>query len=194
MDDNYYTTIDGYFDWEPLYEAIAERLPEGGAFCEIGCWRGQSLAFLLTRLQQLRKTVSVYAVDHFAGSLEESRLAAIAAVEDIESQCRANLDAVGYPYTLRAEKSVAAAAAFPDRSFDCVYIDGSHDFDSVVADLRAWLPKIKSGGLLAGHDLNQVPVADALATVIGLDGVRAHPRPPELGGVRWGLAWSYEII
>jgi Methyltransferase domain len=33
-----------------------------------------------------------------------------------------------------------------------VYIDASHDFDSAIADMRAWWPKIEPGGILAGHD------------------------------------------
>ncbi|MCH2139369.1 MAG: class I SAM-dependent methyltransferase [Phycisphaerales bacterium] len=31
-------------------------------------------------------------------------------------------------------------------------IDANHDYDAVVADLRAWRPKVKPGGVLAGHN------------------------------------------
>lgn len=48
--------------------------------------------------------------------------------------------------------SQKAAAAVPDRSLDFVYIDAAHDFASVAADLRAWSPKVKVGGIVAGHD------------------------------------------
>ena len=36
--------------------------------------------------------------------------------------------------------------------FDLVYIDASHWYDDVVNDINTWLPKIKNGGYLAGHD------------------------------------------
>jgi hypothetical protein len=48
--------------------------------------------------------------------------------------------------------SLEAAPDFPDESFDYVYIDAMHTFDAVTADLEAWWPKIKPGGLLMGHD------------------------------------------
>lgn len=57
----------------------------------------------------------------------------------------------------RAE-STAAAARFDDGSFDWVYIDADHSYEAVSADLRAWWPKLRVGGLLGGHDF--VPDGD----------------------------------
>ena len=39
-----------------------------------------------------------------------------------------------------------------DRSLDWVYLDARHDFRSVRADLEAILPKLRSSGIIAGHD------------------------------------------
>ena len=41
---------------------------------------------------------------------------------------------------------------FPDEHFDLVYVDASHWYDDVINDIKTWLPKIKNGGYLAGHD------------------------------------------
>jgi hypothetical protein len=41
---------------------------------------------------------------------------------------------------------------FKDGEVDFVYIDGDHGFDAVKADISAWWPKVKNGGILAGHD------------------------------------------
>lgn len=38
------------------------------------------------------------------------------------------------------------------QSFDFVYIDGAHDRRNVAADLEAWWPLVKDGGMFAGHD------------------------------------------
>lgn len=48
--------------------------------------------------------------------------------------------------------SVEAAEKVSDHSFDFVYIDARHDYDSVLEDLEAWCSKVKPGGILAGHD------------------------------------------
>ena len=48
--------------------------------------------------------------------------------------------------------SVEAAKRVPDGSLDFVYIDARHDYDSVLEDLEAWFPKLRPGGLMAGHD------------------------------------------
>jgi len=48
--------------------------------------------------------------------------------------------------------SVEAAATIPDGHLDFVYIDANHAYLSCKADLAAWWPKLKMGGLFAGHD------------------------------------------
>lgn len=190
---DYYKSIQGYFDWEHLYDEIAARLPEGGRFCEVGTWKGQSLAYLLTKLQELDKEVAVWGVDHFQGSVEDPKLRIWADRFDIKSICTENLDIIGYPYRLLSAASTNAVAQFPDSYFDCVFIDGSHDYASVLEDLRAWTPKVKSGGLLAGHDINQSDVRKALSEHFGESvKVEESPRPQELGGFRWGLCWKIE--
>lgn len=41
---------------------------------------------------------------------------------------------------------------FSDEQVDLVYLDGAHYYDGVMADLKAYYPKLKSGGVMAGHD------------------------------------------
>jgi hypothetical protein len=48
--------------------------------------------------------------------------------------------------------SLEAAARIDDGALDFVYIDARHDRDSVLEDLGAWLPKVRAGGIIAGHD------------------------------------------
>lgn len=45
-----------------------------------------------------------------------------------------------------------AAAVVPDNSLDMVHIDGDHRYEPVCEDIRLWLPKVKAGGLVTGHD------------------------------------------
>jgi len=48
--------------------------------------------------------------------------------------------------------STRAASLIQDQSLDFVYLDAGHNYDSVIADLEAWRPKVKPGGLLCGDD------------------------------------------
>jgi len=44
---------------------------------------------------------------------------------------------------------------FPDGSLDFVYIDGNHDFLHTTQDISYWMPKVRSGGIVAGHDFRR---------------------------------------
>lgn len=50
--------------------------------------------------------------------------------------------------------SAAAAVLLKERgvSFDLVFLDGAHDFENVCDDIRAYLPLVRPGKILCGHD------------------------------------------
>ncbi len=48
--------------------------------------------------------------------------------------------------------SLEAAQQFPDNFFDWIYLDADHSYTGCAADLEAWFPKLKVGGVFAGHD------------------------------------------
>ena len=50
--------------------------------------------------------------------------------------------------------SVSMADQVPDRSLGFVYLDANHSYEGAMRDLKAWTPKIKTGGIMAGHDYN----------------------------------------
>jgi predicted O-methyltransferase YrrM len=70
--------------------------------------------------------------------------------------------------------SEQAAHAMPDNTLDFCYIDADHSYDGVKKDLNIWLPKVKSGGIICGHDYvkdgNLYNKADG--SLIGLFGVQ----------------------
>lgn len=65
------------------------------------------------------------------------------------------------PYGLRCcmlqDYSLQAVKNFPDDSLDFVYIDANHTPPHPFNDLVAWWPKVRPGGLLAGHDIYCLP-------------------------------------
>ena len=50
------------------------------------------------------------------------------------------------------EFSDKACDFFEDETFDFVYIDADHSYNGCLRDLNCWYPKVKRGGILAGHD------------------------------------------
>lgn len=63
------------------------------------------------------------------------------------------------------EFSIIAAAQVADQSLDFVYIDGAHDYRNVLDDLNYWTPKVRRGGVIAGHDFYWLDTATDLCEV-----------------------------
>ena len=55
-------------------------------------------------------------------------------------------------YTFIRKPSLEALDDFDDESLDFVYIDANHDFPNFINDLHEWLKKVKTGGIMSGHD------------------------------------------
>lgn len=92
-----------------------------------------------------------------------------------------------YPrVTLIKGYSPQAAFGFPDDILDFCYIDGNHGLEAITADLQAWWPKVKMGGLFGGHDYRNdttypqncevKKAVDEFARKLG--GVAIHYTPP----------------
>lgn len=55
-------------------------------------------------------------------------------------------------YTLIRAPSERAVSFFEDNLFDFIYLDANHSESYVSQELENWYPKLKSGGIMAGHD------------------------------------------
>ncbi len=56
-------------------------------------------------------------------------------------------------WIMRGE-SVEIADQFGPPQLDFVFIDADHTYEGVLSDLKAWFPKVRPGGLVCGHDID----------------------------------------
>jgi predicted O-methyltransferase YrrM len=124
---------------------LAEMAKTARSIVEIGCWKGQSTKVLLEASEGV-----IHAIDHFEGSKTDESFG-FAKVQDVYSQF---MDNVGHYPNLRVHKmgSEDAVSSFKDGELDLVWIDADHSHEGCSRDIDLWLPKVKKGGLICGHD------------------------------------------
>jgi hypothetical protein len=76
-------------------------------------------------------------------------------IEAAYQEARAKM--AGKNATIVRAFSAEAAKDVTDGSLDVAYIDGNHVLEHVLDDLALWTPKVRSGGILAGHDYRDRP-------------------------------------
>jgi Methyltransferase domain len=109
------------------------------------------------------------------------------------------LGAFGDRSRIMQTTSVEAAAQVPDAGLDFAYIDALHDYDSVKADLEAWFPKVRPGGILAGHDYPMPGVRAAVDEFFAARSLAVHAMGEEPTKSRGGRvrqknsSWIVEI-
>ena len=183
---HFYESIDGWFNFREIYDAALREARDGAVFVEVGSWYGRSAAYLAVESVNAGKKIDLCCVDTWRGSIDSPWMATHLADKGGSAFpfFRENLQRGGVWHLVRAipEESIAAAGRFAPDSIDFIMIDGAHDYDNVRADVRAWLPKLKPGGLMAGDDANWPGV---------LIGVHETIPKSELTLVNHGLNWLY---
>lgn len=150
---------DGWFraDEGMAYRALVERVlvrSEPGRIVEVGCWLGRSTTYIAQLCRS--RSAELICVDTWAGSSDrfDAGYREQLATRDIAGEFRAHLDAIGVTARCCRRSSVEAAAEFEPGAIDLVFLDASHDYQAVAADLAAWWPRVREGGILAGHDFS----------------------------------------
>lgn len=140
-----------------------------GQIVEIGTFRGEYAAHLCQHYAGMVTTI-----DPFEGETEAYRDGCVANL-DMEQVFEEAMERLR-PWTstgrcrLIRGFSVKEARWIPLESLQAVYCDGNHQGEAVVADIAAWWPKIKPGGVLGGHDFytrtDKLQVADVANAVL----------------------------
>ncbi len=173
---HFYDQIDSkMFSFAGLYKEAVERCLLEGTLVEVGCWVGQSLAYLLVEAWNSNKEIRVVGVDAFSGNIHSADVKEFSQWELF----RKNLAPVWKEVRVIKTLSHLGAEYFEDGSVDMAFIDADHHQLAVARDLEAWWPKVKAGGWLAGHDVKHPPVAAALREFADLHMVTYTKRSEE---------------
>jgi predicted O-methyltransferase YrrM len=174
MIEHFYESIDGNsIDIPPLYKLMVDNAKDGARFVELGAYKGRSTAFLLTEIANSGKAIDLHVIDLWEDAAGITRNASHPYEPATMAEFEANIAPVGNPDWLHVIKADTAQVAehMADESFDFVFIDGDHSYDGCLRDIKAWLPKVKPGGVIAGHDfhLEYPGVMKAVREVFGAD-------------------------
>ena len=114
---------------------LLDRVRKGGVMAEIGVDRGDFSREILTRC----KPDKLYLFD-----IDISRL--------VNPEISAELARGDGRVETRVGDSSKNMSEMPDGHFDMVYIDGDHEYQGVVRDIEATLPKMKPDGVMIFND------------------------------------------
>lgn len=153
---HFYTRIHGWFDFQNLYTKMVNDHPTESHFVEVGAYYGKSAAYMAVEIANSGKNIKFDVVDTWRGSPEHQE-GGWDHREDMVNDTAYDVflenmkPAEGY-YNPVKLASLEAAKLYEDRSLDFVYIDANHEYESIRDDIEAWLPKVKIGGYIGGHD------------------------------------------
>ena len=155
-----FESVEGYSTWEDqgaLLQAVIPMVLRENKHLnvvEVGTYKGRMTVMWLDEIVRHDSNFRYTCVDHFLGSSEHEQ-----GVDYYMEFCRnteqSRMDVeCGQNAVVRVwrERSVEAADKIEDGTMDIIYLDAAHDFDSVCADIDAWWPKVRVGGILCGDD------------------------------------------
>jgi hypothetical protein len=162
----FYSRIHGHFNFEFLYDEVVNKFDSGSTFVEIGAYLGKSTCYMAEKIILSGKDIKFNVIDNWSGHPSDIALAEeIKKFGDIYSIFLQNMRMARVAHKLNVIRADSSESAdlFLGSSLDFVFIDAAHDYNSVKRDITAWLPKMKSRSILAGHDYGNIETEVKLA-------------------------------
>lgn len=154
-----------WFTYPQLYQTIVQRFPSGSHFVEVGCWKGKSAAFMAVEIENSGKKIQFDCIDIWDVSPNNGERSLSG--DELFNCFKNNIEPVSHIINVKRMDSSAAADDYADNSVDFVFIDADHSYEGVKRDILAWLPKVKQGGVFAGHDYWHPPINAACNDIFG---------------------------
>jgi len=117
---------------------------------EIGSFKGLSAVIVLLGMNSVqREAGEYYCIDTFEASNVE--LTSESTYDEFVRVTN-GVDGKGQTKIVKGWSTAPETLAQVPSNLDWVYIDGDHETDGVIADIEAYVPKVKEGGLVLFHD------------------------------------------
>jgi hypothetical protein len=152
---------ENWFNYQELYNLMVEKFPSGSKFIEVGSWKGKSAAYLAVEIINSKKDIKIACIDLWAdcidswkGISEDQRNEHLKSNYLYELFIKNTLSLSSVINPIRMD-SISASKIYNDNTIDFIFIDANHDYDNVKKDIDAWYPKVKIGGIIAGHDYDK---------------------------------------
>jgi len=162
--------------WEVLDKLIKEN--HFKYIAELGCKEGRTTEFLLANNPELQ----MIAVDLFSAQSQQAGIEGGETYQDwnfdaIQKEFQGRTGAFGKRLEFLQMRTDLAAPLDHGQPFDMVFVDADHSYPGVSSDIQLWLPLIRSGGIIAGHDYNQKwpSVQRAVADNLPLNEIHLEP-------------------
>ena len=161
--DHFYEDIYGFSqnDLFALYKKMVEKFPSGSHFVEVGSFLGKSASFMAVEIINSGKRIKLDCVDHWRGSEEHEDSNEIN-IDNLYEEFLKNIEPVRGVINPVKMKSIEASKLYKFNSLDFIFIDANHDEQAVKKDLTYWMPRLKEDGVIAGDDIDNEGVANAV--------------------------------
>ena len=159
--EHFYKDIYGFCDYVGFYRKAVEIFPSGSHFVEVGSFLGKSAVFMAVEIINSGKRIKFDCVDHWKGSEEHYDNENID-TENLYETFLKNIEPVKDVINPVRAESVIASKLYKPNSLDFIFIDASHDEMSVKQDLTYWTPRLKENGMIAGDDIDNEGVVNAV--------------------------------
>lgn len=139
--------------WDILTDYIKKYNLLTGA--EIGVWKGVMAEKVLNMCPEIKKYYCVDLWDFYNDyweSLNPDGNNVKQNMKDIYKIFINKTSKFKNKIEILKQNSKEAAEAIKNESLDFCFIDANHAYEYVKNDILYWLPKIKNGGLIGGHD------------------------------------------
>jgi predicted O-methyltransferase YrrM len=148
----------GPFDQIALKALIERAARPNCVMAEIGCWLGEGSTQVF--LSTMPETGKLLCVDTWRGSPNVRQHQEVVSRENVLNSFMAKVEATRGSIEVQGfvSSSASAASLIRDKSLDLVFIDADHSYGAVRQDILAWMPKVKSGGIICGHDCEVRPI------------------------------------